>query len=133
MIRLVLLALILTTPAHAERWCNGTLTSNNVCESNVPPVIVRCDYTLTTTVIRGVLALRVRRLFSPNARRESIKSRLVHAALKEKPTIVAGEPLPSSFRSACFKLRPVVTPFHQHVGPTPLIVSALCAGAAPSL
>ena len=44
MIRLVLLALILTTPAHAERWCNGTLTSNNVCESNVPPVIVRCDY-----------------------------------------------------------------------------------------
>jgi hypothetical protein len=44
MIRLVLLALILTTPAHAERWCNGTLTSNNVCESNVPPIIVRCDY-----------------------------------------------------------------------------------------
>ena len=33
MIRRVLLALILTTPAHAERWCNGTLTSNNVCES----------------------------------------------------------------------------------------------------
>ena len=44
MIRLVLLALILTTPAHAERWCNGTLTSNNVCELNVPPIIVRCDY-----------------------------------------------------------------------------------------
>jgi hypothetical protein len=44
MIRLVLLALILTTPAHAERWCNGILTPNNVCESNVPPVIVRCDY-----------------------------------------------------------------------------------------
>ena len=31
-IRLDLLALILTTPAHAERWYNGTLTSNNVCE-----------------------------------------------------------------------------------------------------
>ena len=41
------LALLLTSPAHAEGWCNGMLTSNNVCigsESNAPPVIVRCDY-----------------------------------------------------------------------------------------
>ena len=40
----ILIALsLLSSPAHAERWCNGILTSNNVCESNVPPVIVRCD------------------------------------------------------------------------------------------
>ena len=41
------LALLLTSPAHAEGWCNGMLTSNNVCigsEFNAPPVIVRCDY-----------------------------------------------------------------------------------------
>ena len=45
MILTVLLAPILTSSAvHAERWCSGVLTSNNVCESNVPPVIVRCDY-----------------------------------------------------------------------------------------
>src|ERR1700738_3345004 len=47
MTRLILLALLLTTPAHAEGWCNGMLTPNHVCigsESNVPPVIVRCDY-----------------------------------------------------------------------------------------
>jgi hypothetical protein len=45
--RLILLALLLTSPARAEGWCNGILTSNNVCigsEPNVPPVIVRCDY-----------------------------------------------------------------------------------------
>ena len=44
----ILIALsLLSSPAHAEGWCNGMLTSNNVCigsESNVPPVIVRCDY-----------------------------------------------------------------------------------------
>jgi hypothetical protein len=44
----ILIALsLLSSPAHAERWCNGMQTSNNVCigsESNVPPVIVRCDY-----------------------------------------------------------------------------------------
>ena len=48
MICTVLLAFILTTSAaHAERWCNGVLTSDNVCigsELHVPPVIVRCDY-----------------------------------------------------------------------------------------
>ena len=44
MIRTILLALLLTSPAHAEGWCNGILTSNNVCESNVPTVIVRCNY-----------------------------------------------------------------------------------------
>ena len=47
MTRLILLALLLSSPAHAEGWCNGMLTSNNVCigsESNVPPVIVRCNY-----------------------------------------------------------------------------------------
>jgi hypothetical protein len=38
----IILALLLTSPAHAEGWCNGMHTSNNVCigsESNVPPVI----------------------------------------------------------------------------------------------
>ena len=44
MIRTILLALLLTSPAHAEGWCTGILTSNNVCESNLPPMIVRCDY-----------------------------------------------------------------------------------------
>jgi hypothetical protein len=47
MIHLALALALLTTPAHAERWCNGILTSNNVCiesELNVPPVIVRCNY-----------------------------------------------------------------------------------------
>ena len=48
MIRLILFAILLTSsPVHAEGWCNGILTSDNVClgaSSNVPPVIVRCDY-----------------------------------------------------------------------------------------
>ena len=49
MTRIILLVSVLLTspPAHAEGWCNGMLTSNNVCigsDSNVPPVIVRCDY-----------------------------------------------------------------------------------------
>jgi hypothetical protein len=47
MIRLLLLALLLSSPAHAETHCDGMLTSNNICigsESNVPPVIVRCNY-----------------------------------------------------------------------------------------
>ena len=47
MIGVILALILLTTPAHAERWCNGILTSNNVCigsELNVPPVIVRCNY-----------------------------------------------------------------------------------------
>jgi hypothetical protein len=48
MIHLALALLLLTKPAHADtKYCNGILTSNNVCiesESNVPPVIVRCDY-----------------------------------------------------------------------------------------
>ena len=44
MIRTILLALLLTSPAHAEGWCTGILTSNNVCELNLPPMIVRCDY-----------------------------------------------------------------------------------------
>jgi hypothetical protein len=48
MISIILLALaLLSSPAHAETNCNGILTSNNVCigsESNVPPVIVRCNY-----------------------------------------------------------------------------------------
>ena len=69
MIRLVLLALILTTPAHAERWCNGTLTSNNVCESNVPPMIVRCDYYDNGIAIQGVLALVIDVLLSNDGRR----------------------------------------------------------------
>lgn len=42
---LVLLATLLSpSVAHAERWCNGILTSNNVCEVSVQPVIVRCNY-----------------------------------------------------------------------------------------
>jgi hypothetical protein len=44
----ILLALmLLTSPAYAETYCDGILTSNNVCigsEGNVPPVIVRCNY-----------------------------------------------------------------------------------------
>jgi hypothetical protein len=44
MTRLILLALLLASPAHAEGGCSGILTSNNVCISNVPPVIIRCDY-----------------------------------------------------------------------------------------
>jgi hypothetical protein len=54
MTRILLLALLMSlplvmeTPAHADtRYCNGILTSNGVCtgsESNVPPVIIRCDY-----------------------------------------------------------------------------------------
>jgi hypothetical protein len=44
----ILLALILlASPARAETYCDGILTSNNVCigsEGNVPPVIVRCNY-----------------------------------------------------------------------------------------
>ena len=47
MIGVILALILLTAPAHAEGWCNGMLTSNNVCigsELNVPPVIVRCDY-----------------------------------------------------------------------------------------
>jgi hypothetical protein len=47
MIHLALALTLLIAPAHAERYCNGILTSNNVCiasESNVPPVIVRCNY-----------------------------------------------------------------------------------------
>jgi hypothetical protein len=50
MIRLTLLALLLTlSPVHAEKYekyCDGILTTSNVCvgsESDVPPVI-RCDY-----------------------------------------------------------------------------------------
>ena len=42
----ILLALaLLSSPAHAETYCD--LTSNGICigsESNVPPVIVRCNY-----------------------------------------------------------------------------------------
>ena len=45
MTRAIIVAiLILTSPAQAERWCNGILTSNNVCEVSVQPVIVRCNY-----------------------------------------------------------------------------------------
>ena len=44
MIRTILLALLLTSLAHAEGWCTGILTSNNVCEFNVPTLIVRCNY-----------------------------------------------------------------------------------------
>ena len=47
MIGVILALILLTAPAHAEGWCNGMLTSNNVCigsDSNVPPAIVRCDY-----------------------------------------------------------------------------------------
>jgi hypothetical protein len=43
----ILLALaLLSSPAHAETYCDGILT-DNVCirsEGNVPPVIVRCNY-----------------------------------------------------------------------------------------
>jgi hypothetical protein len=48
MTRLILLALtLLASPASAEKYCNCLLTTNNVCigsESNVPPVIIRCNY-----------------------------------------------------------------------------------------
>jgi hypothetical protein len=44
MIRPIILALLATAPAHADTWCPGILTSNNVCESNVPTVIIRCNY-----------------------------------------------------------------------------------------
>ena len=45
----ILLALTLIVPStvHAERWCNGIVVSNGSCigsESNVPPVIIRCNY-----------------------------------------------------------------------------------------
>jgi hypothetical protein len=47
--RIMLLAIaLLASPGHADsKTCNGILTSNGVCigsESNVPPVIIRCDY-----------------------------------------------------------------------------------------
>jgi hypothetical protein len=48
---------LLSSPAHAEGWCNGMLTSNNACigsESNVPPVIIRCDYYSSNTDPRCV-------------------------------------------------------------------------------
>jgi hypothetical protein len=44
---ILLVFALLTSPAHADRYCDGILTSNNVCigsESNVPPVIIRCNY-----------------------------------------------------------------------------------------
>ena len=48
MTTLLLALTLLSTPAYAEtKYCNGILTSNNVCigsESNVPLVIVRCNY-----------------------------------------------------------------------------------------
>ena len=44
MSRLALALMLLTTPAHTEAWCTGILTSNNVCEVNVPAVIVRCNF-----------------------------------------------------------------------------------------
>jgi hypothetical protein len=57
----ILLALmLLASPARAETYCDGILTSNNVCigsEGNVPPVIVRCNYMAAAAIaIRGVLA-----------------------------------------------------------------------------
>jgi hypothetical protein len=44
---LALLAWISVQPVHAEKYCNGILTSNNICigsDPNVPLVIVRCNY-----------------------------------------------------------------------------------------
>jgi hypothetical protein len=44
---LIALIVLTRTPAHADTWCNGIITSNGSCigsESNVPPVIIRCNY-----------------------------------------------------------------------------------------
>ena len=58
MTRIILIALaLLSSPAHADRSCDGILTSNDVCigsESNVPPVIIRCDYYSSNTDPRCV-------------------------------------------------------------------------------
>jgi hypothetical protein len=47
MTRTILLTLtLLSSPAHAECYCNVILTTNGVCigsESNVPPPILQCD------------------------------------------------------------------------------------------
>jgi hypothetical protein len=40
----VLVATLLSSPAHADSWCSGVIVSNGNCESNLPPVIIRCDY-----------------------------------------------------------------------------------------
>ena len=69
MIRTILLALLLTSPAHAEGWCTGILTSNNVCEFNLPPLIVRCNYYDSGRAIRGVLASVINVLLSIGERR----------------------------------------------------------------
>ena len=68
MIRTILLALLLTSLAHAEGWCTGILTSNNVCESNVPTGSFAAITTIATA-IRGVLASVINVLLSIGERR----------------------------------------------------------------
>ena len=61
MIGVILALMLLTTPARADRYCDGILTSNDVCigsELNVPPVIIRCDYYSSNTDPRCVGAGR---------------------------------------------------------------------------
>jgi hypothetical protein len=40
----ILLVALMSPPAHADSWCSGVVVSNGNCESNLPPVIIRCDY-----------------------------------------------------------------------------------------
>jgi hypothetical protein len=39
-----LIATLLSSPAHADSWCSGVVVSSGNCESNLPPLIIRCDY-----------------------------------------------------------------------------------------
>ena len=94
MIRLVLLALILTTPAHAERWCNGTLTSDNVCKSNVPPMIVRCDYYDNRNSDPRGVGMAIDVLLSNDGRRN--RHRRAENCQKEKPRLGRGSKIPGN-------------------------------------
>jgi hypothetical protein len=41
---LSMLVALMSPPAHADSWCSGVVVSSGNCESNLPPVIIRCDY-----------------------------------------------------------------------------------------
>ena len=71
MIRLALALMLLATPAHAERWCDGILTSNNVCIGNVPPVIVRWNCYNSSNSDPRCVGVGVRR---PTVERQPAKS-----------------------------------------------------------